>query len=60
MSDTSRQPPPTESGVGFPGRLLRASTTVVTSVGAIVIALLIGAIFIVIFGDDPIAAYRAL
>lgn len=60
MSDTSRQPPPTEPGVGFTDRLLRASTTVVTSVGAIVIALLIGAIFIVIFGDDPIAAYRAL
>lgn len=35
-------------------------TTVLTSVLAVVIALLAGAIFIAISGDDPLEAYRAL
>jgi ABC-type uncharacterized transport system permease subunit len=58
---TSRHPrPPTDSPAELTGRLRGTLPTVVSSVGAVLVALLVGAIFILIFGDNPIEAYRAL
>jgi ABC-type uncharacterized transport system permease subunit len=60
MSSTSRRPSPTEPVAGWAGRLQTILPTVYSSVGAVAVALLVGAIFILVFGDDPITAYRAL
>lgn len=59
MTTTNRRPP-TDAPAGLAGRLRGALPTLFSSAGAVVVALLVGAIFILIFGEDPIAAYRAL
>src|SRR5262249_11707525 len=45
---------------GVAGRLQGTVPTLLSSIGAVLVALLVGAIFILIFGDNPIDAYRAL
>src|SRR5215217_8360288 len=60
MSSTSRPRSPTRPAASWAGRLRTILPTVYSSVGAVLVALLVGAIFILIFGDDPVAAYRAL
>ncbi|MGH2562551.1 MAG: ABC transporter permease [Thermomicrobiales bacterium] len=53
---TSRQPSRTDAA----GRIRALMPTVLSSVGAVAIALLVGAVFILISNDNPIDAYRAL
>src|SRR4051794_3092924 len=59
MASTSQRSP-TDAGAGFGSRLRAVVPTVLSSLGAVAVALLVGAIFILIFGDNPIDAYRAL
>src|SRR5262249_39568911 len=59
MASTSQRSP-TDAGTGLGARLRAVAPTVLSSVGAVAIALLVGAIFLLIFGEHPIDAYRAL
>src|SRR5581483_4961420 len=56
----SAQPLPTDAGRGFAARVGALVPTVLSSLGAVAIALLAGAVVIVLSGQDPILAYRAL
>jgi simple sugar transport system permease protein len=59
MSSMSRRSP-TEPAAGIAGRLRALMPTILSSVAAVALALLVGAIIILIVGDDPVEAYRAL
>lgn len=59
----STPPSPTERPLptgGLAPRLRSALPTALSSIGAVAIALLVGALVIVLSGDDAVAAYRAL
>ncbi|MDP9366025.1 MAG: ABC transporter permease [Chloroflexota bacterium] len=55
-SPTERTP----AAVVAPSRLRTLLPTALSSLGAVVLALLVGAVVIVLSGDDAVAAYRAL
>jgi ABC-type uncharacterized transport system permease subunit len=59
MSSTNRRRSPSDAD-GLGGRLRDVVPTLVSSVGAVAVALLAGAVFLLVFGEDPIAAYKAL
>ncbi|HEU5433862.1 MAG TPA: ABC transporter permease [Thermomicrobiales bacterium] len=56
----SAPPLPTDAGRGFAARVGTLVPTVLSSLGAVAIALLAGAVVIVLSGQDPILAYRAM
>ncbi|HET7095203.1 MAG TPA: hypothetical protein VFI22_17070, partial [Thermomicrobiales bacterium] len=56
----SAPPLPTDAGRGFAARVGALVPTVLSSLGAVAIALLAGGVVILLSGQDPILAYRAL
>jgi simple sugar transport system permease protein len=56
MSTAVRQPPRTDPG----SRLREFLPTILSSAGAVALALLVGAVFILISRDNPFEAYKAL